>query len=84
VMELHRATGQLHGRLDALALPPGHQVELHRRASSVSCASNPELSLAPSSSRVQVSSDSCSQRGTVKNQMTAIDDGIADDIICDA
>jgi hypothetical protein len=65
VMELHRATGQLHGRLDALAMPPGHQVELHRRASSVSCASNSELSLAPSSSRVQVSSDCCSQRGTV-------------------
>ena len=40
VMELHRATGQLHGGLDALAMPPGQQVELHRRASSVSCASN--------------------------------------------
>ena len=40
VVELHRATGQLHSRLDALAMPPGHQVEVHRLASSVSCAAN--------------------------------------------
>jgi hypothetical protein len=40
VVELHRATGQLHGRLDALALPPGHQVELHGRASSVNRTSS--------------------------------------------
>lgn len=72
VMELHRATGQLHGGLDALAMPPGQQVELHRRASSVSCASNPGLSLAPPSLRVQVSADCCSQCGTVRNQVKAI------------
>lgn len=40
VVELHRATRQLHSRLNALAMPPGHQVEVHRLASSVSCASN--------------------------------------------
>jgi len=40
MVELHRATGQLHGRLDTLAMPPGQQAELHGRASSVSCASN--------------------------------------------
>jgi hypothetical protein len=35
VVKLHRTTGQLHGRLNALAMPPGQQVELHGRASSV-------------------------------------------------
>jgi hypothetical protein len=40
VVELHGATGQLHSRLNSLAMPPGHQVEVHRLASSVSCASN--------------------------------------------
>jgi hypothetical protein len=36
MVELHRATGQLHCRLDAPALPPRKQIELHGRASSVS------------------------------------------------
>jgi hypothetical protein len=69
MVEQHRATGQLHGRLDALAMPPGQQVELHRRASSVNCASN--LSLAPPSPRVQVSSVCCSRCAAKKNQVAA-------------
>jgi hypothetical protein len=38
VVDMHRATGQLHGRLNALAMPPRCQTELHGPAPPLSSA----------------------------------------------